>query len=79
MFFIRQRGGEGNGNPLQCSHLENPGDRGAWWAAIYGVAQSQTRLKRLSISSSREEVNTFSGGSKTQVRFKQILTHPLLS
>ena len=38
--------GEGNGNPLQCSCLENPKDRGAWWAAIYGVAQSQTRLKR---------------------------------
>ena len=40
--------GEGNGNPLQCSCLENPRDRGAWWAAVYGVAQSQTRLKRLS-------------------------------
>ena len=38
--------GEGNGNPLQCFCLENPRDRGAWWAAIYGVAQSQTRLKR---------------------------------
>ena len=44
--------GEGNGNPLQCSCLENPRDRGAWWAAAYGVAQSQTRLKRLSSSSS---------------------------
>ena len=43
--------GEGNGNPLQCYCLENPRDRGAWWAAIYGVAQSQTRLKRLSSSS----------------------------
>ena len=42
--------GEGNGNPLQCSCLENPRDRGAWWEAIYGVAQSQTRLKRLSKS-----------------------------
>ena len=40
--------GEGNGNPLQCSCLENPRDGGAWWAAVYGVAQSQTRLKRLS-------------------------------
>ena len=48
--------GEGNGNPLQCSCLENPRDGGAWWAAVYGVAQSQTRLKRLrSSSSSREE------------------------
>ena len=37
--------GEGNGNPLQCSRLENPRDGGAWWAAVYGVAQSQTRLK----------------------------------
>ena len=44
--------GEGNGNQLQCSCLENPGDRGDWWAAVYGVAQSQTRLKRLSSSSS---------------------------
>ena len=44
--------GEGNGNPLQCSCLENPKDGGAWWAAIYGVAQSRTRLKRLSSSSS---------------------------
>ena len=34
--------GEGNGNPLQCSCLENPRDGGAWWAAVYGVAQSQT-------------------------------------
>ena len=40
--------GEGNGNPLQCSCLENPRDGGAWWAVIYGVAQSRTRLKRLS-------------------------------
>ena len=44
--------GEGNGNPLQDSCLENPVDRGAWWAAVYGVAQSQTRLKQLSSSSS---------------------------
>ena len=44
--------GEGNGNPLQCSCLENPRDGGTWWAAIYGVAQSQTRLKWLSSSSS---------------------------
>jgi len=44
--------GEGNGNPLQCSFLENPRDRGAWWAAVYGVIQSQTQLKQLSSSSS---------------------------
>ena len=43
--------GGGNGNPLQCSCLENPRDGGAWWAAVYGVAQSRTRLKRLSSSS----------------------------
>ena len=41
-----------NGNPLQCSCLENPRDGGAWWAAVYGVAQSWTWLKRLSSSSS---------------------------
>ena len=44
--------GEGNGNPLQCSCLENPRDWGAWWAAVYGVTQSRTRLKWLSSSSS---------------------------
>ena len=44
--------GEGNGSPLQCSCLENPRDGGAWWAAVYGVAQSRTRLKQLSSSSS---------------------------
>ena len=43
--------GEGNGNPLQCSCLENPRDGRTWWAAVYGVAQSRTRLKRLSSSS----------------------------
>ena len=46
--------GEGNGNPLQCSCVENPRDGGARWAAIYGVAQSQTRLEQLSSSSSRD-------------------------
>ena len=40
--------GEGNGNPLQCSCLENPRDEGSWWAAIYGVTQSRTRMKWLS-------------------------------
>ena len=43
--------GEGNGNPLQCSCLENPRDGEAWWGAIFGVAQSRTRLKQLSSSS----------------------------
>ena len=45
--------GERNGNPLQCSCLEDSRDRGAWWAAVCGAAQSRTRLKRLSSSSSR--------------------------
>ena len=45
--------GEGNGNPLRCSCLENSRDGEAWWAAVYGVAQSRTQLKRLSSSSSR--------------------------
>ena len=47
--------GEGNGNPLQCSCLVNPRDGGAWWAAIYGVAQSRTQLERLSSSSSSSQ------------------------
>ena len=48
--FSRSCIGEGNGNPLQCSCLENPRDGGAWWAAVYGVAQSLTWLKWLSSS-----------------------------
>jgi len=48
--FSLSRMGEGNGNPLQCSCLENPRDGGAGWAAVYGVAQSRTQLKRLSSS-----------------------------
>ena len=51
--------GEGNGNPLQSSCLENPRDSGAWWAAIYGVTQSRTRLKRLSSSSSSYELSCY--------------------
>ena len=54
--------GEGNGNPLQCSCLENPRDRGAWWAAIYEVTRNWTRLKRLSSShSSRTSWRTGNG------------------
>ena len=49
--------GEGNGNLLQCSCLENPRDGGAWWAAAYGVAQSRTRLKRLSSSKTSEDIS----------------------
>ena len=56
--------GGGNGNLLQYSLLENPRDRGAWWAAIYGVTQSRTRLKWLSSTSSKDI--TMSEGSQTQ-------------
>ena len=49
--FSLSHNGEGNGNPLQWSCLENPRDGRAWWAAVYGVTQSRTRLKRLSSSS----------------------------
>ena len=52
--------GEENGNPLQYSCLENPRDGGAWWAAVYGVAQGRTRLKRLSSSSSSKRLLYFS-------------------
>ena len=56
--------GEGNGNLLQCSCLENPRDRGAWWAAVYGVTQSRTWLKRLSSSSSHRITVHFRGQSQ---------------
>ena len=62
--------GEGNGNPLQCSCLETPMDGGAWWAAIYGVAQSRTQLKRLSSSSGRGEVHSNHRESSSQVSGK---------
>ena len=54
--------GEGNGNPLQCSCLENPRDGGAWWAAVYGVSQSQTWPKWLS---SRSSSNNFPSNSQS--------------
>ena len=53
-YFSLSCTGEENSNPFHCSCLENPRNRGAWWAALYGVAQSQTRLKQLNSSSSRE-------------------------
>ena len=62
--------GEGNGIPLQCSCLENPRDGRAWWAALYGVAQSQTQLKRLSSSSSSKF------GEKVRKRFYVICKCP---
>ena len=58
--------GEGNGNPLQCSCLENPRNRGTWWAAVYGVTQSRTRLKWLSRSSTfSEEYSFYKRGTKS--------------
>ena len=60
-FFLvaKHMSGEGNGNPFQCSCLEKPRDGVAWWAAVYGVAQSRTRLKRLSSSSSSKHMSRF--------------------
>ena len=64
--------GEGNDNPFQCSCLENPRDGAAWWAAVYGVAQSRTRLKQLSSSSSAVKTSNmhveFPGGSGVNTR-----------
>ena len=61
--------GEGNGNPLQCSSLENPRDGEAWWAAVCGVAQSRTRLNRLSSSSSSQNLK----GLKESVRRSPVM------
>ena len=73
--------GEGNGNPLQCCCLENPRDGGAWWVAVYGVAQSRTRLKWLSSSSSRVASETLSWTSIMSfiiIHFTFFLTFRLL-
>ena len=68
--------GEGDGNPLQYSCLENPRDRGAWWAAVYGVAQSQTRLKWLSSSSSRlDSIPCMSGPARGPLKGQLQPTH----
>ena len=61
--------GEGNGNPLQYSSLENPVDRGAWWAAVHGVAQSQTRLKQLSRGNSSLQSDLCSNSDSRQCAF----------
>ena len=68
--------GEGNGNPLQCSCLENPRDGGAWWAAICGVAQSRTRLKRLGGGSSPESClqKSYSFTLKVSNKFIQLFS-----
>ena len=60
--------GEGNGNPLRCSCLEDPRDRGAWWAAVYGVAQSQTWLKQLSSSNLLEFGKMYTNSKSDKVR-----------
>ena len=65
--------GEGNGNPLQCSCLENPRDGGAWWAAVYGVAQSRTRLKRLSSSSTSKHADDTTLMAKSEEELKSLL------
>ena len=66
--------GEGTGTPLQYSCLENPMDRGAWWAAVHGVARSQTRLKRLSSSSSNSTTKQQQGSVTFSDSFnKQLL------
>ena len=64
--------GEGNGNPLQCSCLENPRVGGAWWAAIYGVAQSRTLLERLSSSSS---INKIGEGNGNPLQYSCLENH----
>ena len=61
--------GEGNGNPLQCSCLENPRDGGAWWAAVYGVSQSRTQLQRLSSSSSSSSPDGKESACNSRPRF----------
>ena len=67
--------GEGNGNPLQCSCLENPRDGKAWWAAVYGVAQSRTRLKRFSSSSSSSRSPYQHAEARTQLNSLLKLPH----
>ena len=76
--------GEGTGNPLQCSCLENPKDGGVWWAAIYGVAQSWTQLKQLSSSSSKRQIESVTANIRLSFHMevkkpqkKTILFNPL--
>ena len=71
--------GEGNSNPHQCSCLENPRDGGAWWAAVYGVAQNRTRLKRLSSSSSGDtETQPMSGSGVICLHWKHDPCFPVM-
>ena len=68
--------GEGNGNPLQCSCLENLRDRGAWWAAVYGVTQSRTWWKQLSMNTTVQKHQFFSAQLSSQSN-SRIHTWPL--
>ena len=72
-YFSLSCTGEGNGNPLQYSCLENPREGEAWWAAVYGVAQSWTRLKRLSSSSSSSVKMTVAICIKVKTIFHELL------
>ena len=69
--------GEGNGNPLQCSCLVNPRDGGAWWAAVYGTAQSRTRLKGLSSSSMKLVSINLRNGKKASVARNRMIERDL--
>ena len=64
--------GEGNGDPLQYSCMETPRDRGAWWAAVYGVVQSRTQLKQLSGSSSKNIMTNCMNHAKEMCSLKEI-------
>ena len=66
--------GQGNGNPLQCSCLENPWDRGAWWAAVYGVTQGRTRLKRLSSSSRETKCRVIKARGRSEYMGRSVLS-----
>ena len=68
--FLLSCTGEGNGTPLQCSCLENPRDRGAWWATVYGVTQSRTPLKWHSSSSSSRILSSWHLGEWCKFRWK---------
>ena len=79
LYFSLSCIGEGNGNPLQRSCLENPRDGGAWWAAVYGIAQTRTRLKRLNHSSITSIVkHTFSKTTITKCHRLDVLSNKFI-
>ena len=71
--FSLSRIGEGNGNPLQCSCLKNPRDGGAWWAVVYGVTQSRTRLRRLSSSSLVKKIPQWDGERRVPLSYGTLM------